>query len=53
MTAVAVKALRKKPSFAHAVFSDRAIVKGFGFVVRPGLGSLRSQVILLHDDVRG
>lgn len=34
-------------------FSDRGYVKSVGFVVRRGLGSLRSQAMLLHDGVRG
>lgn len=34
-------------------FSDRGYVKGVGFVVRRGRGSLRSQAMLLHDGVRG
>ena len=34
-------------------FSDRGIVKDVGFVVRRGLGSLRSQAMLLHNGVRG
>ena len=30
-----------------------AMSRGIGFVVRRGLGSLRSQVVLLHNGVRG